>query len=157
MKPLSLWESYKPFNLRILTFTGWNEKCQYIIWIKIDLSGFVFTMHLGLCEQTVHQIPRPNSLRILLPASYMPSCFVTTKPSSTSVNPLNNFNFSLISIDDESMRFGRQCLFCWSLRCYKKNNVYPYSVSHKNIGLHSLLCKYIAEEFRCHDVYKHMW
>ena len=42
-----------PFKWRILTFKGWNEKYHFIIVIKTNLSGFVVTMHSGLCEQHV--------------------------------------------------------------------------------------------------------
>ena len=35
---------------------GWNEKCQIILVIKTDLSGFVVTMHSGLCEQYIEYL-----------------------------------------------------------------------------------------------------
>ena len=40
----------------MLTFTGLNWKCHVIIVIKTDLSGFVVTMHSGLCEQYVKSL-----------------------------------------------------------------------------------------------------
>ena len=53
---LSLRARYSYFKWRILTFTGWNPKCHLISVIKTDLSGFVVTMHSGLCEQNVKSL-----------------------------------------------------------------------------------------------------
>ena len=43
--------------------------------IKTDLSGFVVTMHSGLCELGL--------------VSHAPSCIVTTNPSRAGLNPTN--------------------------------------------------------------------
>ena len=64
-------------KVRILTFTGQNWKCHFINVI------------IGLVR-TVRQIPQANALGIWLPLSHAPSCIVTTKPSRTGLNPLNN-------------------------------------------------------------------
>ena len=42
--------TYAPFTCRLLTFMGWNWKLSVLIVIKTDLSGFVVTMHSGLCR-----------------------------------------------------------------------------------------------------------
>ena len=55
-KQLSLQAWYSYFKWRILTFTRWNWKCRVIIMIKTDLSGFVITMHLGLCKKYVKSL-----------------------------------------------------------------------------------------------------
>ena len=57
---LSLRARYSYFKWRILTFMGQNWKCHVIV-IKTDVSGFVVTMHSGLCEQYVKSL-RPTPL-----------------------------------------------------------------------------------------------
>ena len=72
---------YSPLELKVLTFTGWNENGHVVIGINTDLSGFVVTMHSLLCEQ--------YALRIGLPVSPAPPCTVTTNTIRTGVNPWN--------------------------------------------------------------------
>ena len=63
----------------------WNWKCHVIIVIKTDPSGFVVTMHSGLCEQYVKSL----GLGIWFPVSYAPFSIVTTNPSRTGLDPWN--------------------------------------------------------------------
>ena len=44
------------FKWRILAFTRLNWKCHVIILIKTHLSGFVVTMHSGLCDHYVKSL-----------------------------------------------------------------------------------------------------
>ena len=64
----------------VLTFTGTNWKCHVITVIKKDLSGFVVTMHPGLCEQNV-QSNRTS-------CSHVPSRIVTAKSFRANLNLL---------------------------------------------------------------------
>ena len=56
MKQPSLRSPYSYFDRRILTFARRNWKFHAIIVIKTDLSGFVVTMHSGLCKQYVKSL-----------------------------------------------------------------------------------------------------
>ena len=58
--------------------------------IKTDLSGFVVTMHSGLCEQYV-KLPRAKAHGIWLAVSHARSCIVTTKPSRMGLNTLSHY------------------------------------------------------------------
>ena len=53
---LSLPALYSYLKWRILKFTRWNWKCLVIIVIKTDMSGFIVTMHWGMCEQYVESL-----------------------------------------------------------------------------------------------------
>ena len=85
---LSLRARYWYFKWRILTFTGRNWECHVIIVIKTDLSGFVVTMHSGLCEQHVKSLGLTPSGFDFLFRTHPRALW--QHPSRTGLNPLSN-------------------------------------------------------------------
>ena len=114
-------------------------KCHVIIVIKTDLSGFVVTMHSGFCEHYV------KPLGLSASGFDFTLCIVTTTPSITGLNPLNNKariclifiwsqnevshntidgNYYVVltetirSIEDFTFSWWSQAPPCWEIKCY---------------------------------------
>ena len=80
-----------------------NVMLHVIIVIKTDLSGFIVTMHSGLCEQYV---------RFWLPVLHAPLCIVTTDPCRIGLNPWIIMVFSPASTDSFPAATDSSLLAC---------------------------------------------
>ena len=94
-KRLSLRAQYSYFKWRMLTFTVRNWKRHVIIVIKTDLSGFVVTMHWGVCEQCAKSLGlTPCGFDFLFRTHPR---VLWQNPSKTGFNPLSWLRFTIIS------------------------------------------------------------
>ena len=66
----SLFIRFKHFEWGILRFTGWHSKCHVIILIKTNLSSFVVTTYLDVCEQHFQSLSVINFLFDCSPMHY---------------------------------------------------------------------------------------
>ena len=67
---------------------GRNWKCHVIIVIRTDLSGFVVTMHSGLCEQYVKSLGLTSGFDLLF-RNRPRALWQETPPELVRTNPLN--------------------------------------------------------------------
>ena len=110
-----------------LTSVGWNQQFHYIIMIQTSLSGFLVTMHLGMCELYMWSLSLWASCQIRKVAgAHAPGMPGTFSPSQRVSDPDMHYGTCVTHVP-WCLMGSLTSIFLWSRR---RGEMFPAFPAH---------------------------